>query len=371
MNRREFLKYSAALCASITLGNTSAYANWFQGKKRWGLPLGMLVIDAHAHPDQFYYLGTEPKPPKWIDEFGDESSTLKKIRDLGMHGSSFAAIGDSGTGPRTFDDVLTQIDRVINLEEQGLIRIVRGHKDMPDGSPRKGIIPRAILSLEGASPLGSDEDTVFENLDILYDCGVRMITLMHYLDNQFGQAMQKLREKTDGVGLTGLGVELVERMMDLGMVVDVAHAHYPTLKDIAKIAKRNGIPIIDSHTSLSPCQEFCGGRLRIWKEMEMVAKTGGVICTWPLKWVRDDGSGRLTLYDWAEENYEIKKRLGSEHIALGTDGGGVLPAMVDGYESILDLSKLVEAMDEVGFKRKEIAAYMGGNVYRVLKKCIG
>jgi microsomal dipeptidase-like Zn-dependent dipeptidase len=366
MNRREFLKYSAAVCASITLGNTSAYANWLWGHRGWRLPPGLLVIDAHAHPDQFYYLGPEPKPQAWIDEFGDESSTLKKIRDLGMQGSSFAAIGDS-----TFADVLIQVDRVINLEEQHKIKIVRNSEDLPDGGPRGGFIPRAILSLEGTSALGTDFNTVSANLDILYNRGVRMITLMHKADNQFGEAMLKEHTDKTGTGLTVLGGQVVERIMDLGIVVDVAHAHYATLEDIAGIAGVKGIPLIDSHTSLSPCEDFCGGRLRIWDEMEMVTATGGVVCTWPYKWERADGSGRLTIQDWTEENYEMKERLGSGHVALGTDGGGVLPAFVDGYESILDLPKLIKAMYEIGFGSKAIAAYMGRNVYRLIKECIG
>ena len=328
--------------------------------------MALLVIDPHAHPDQFYYLGPEPKPQAWIDEFGDESSTLNKIRNLRMHGSSFAAIGDS-----TFADVLTQVDRVINLEEQGKIKIVRSSEDLPDGDPRGGFIPHAILSLEGTTALGADFDTVSANLDILYDRGVRMVTLMHKVDNQFGEAMLSERKVITGNGLTVLGGQVVERMMDLGIVVDVAHAHYATLEDIAEIAGAKGIPLIDSHTSLSPCEEFCGGRLRTWKEMEMVTATGGVICTWPLKWERSDGSGRLTIRDWAEENYEMKERLGSPHVALGTDGGGILPAFVDDYESILDLPKLVKSMVEIGFGSGAIAAYMGRNVYRLIKECIG
>jgi microsomal dipeptidase-like Zn-dependent dipeptidase len=288
-----------------------------------------------------------------------------------MQNSSFAAIGDTQTGDLTLDEVMSQMEKVIDLEEQGLVRIIRRHEDLVHGGPPKGFIPGAILSLEGATPLGSDKDMVYRNLDVLYECGVRMITLMHYLDNQFGQAMRKNREKTDGNGLSDLGEKVVERMMELGIVVDVAHAHYPTMRGIAEIAVANGIPLIDSHTSLSPCEEFCGGRLRTWEEMEMIVATNGIICTWPLKWVRDDGSGRLTLYDWAEENYGMKERLGSEHIGLGTDGGGVLPEMIGGYESILDLPKLVKAMDEVGFKRSEIEAHMGGNLFRVIKQCIG
>jgi len=374
MNRREFLKYFSLLGASVALGKTSAYADWLTNEKRNGFPQGMLLIDAHAHPDQFYYMGPTEGPlwQAWCAQLCDDSSTLEKIMKLGMHGSSFAAIGDSQNGPFSFEDqVMKQVNRVINLEEQGLVRIVRRHEDMPHGGPPKGFIPGAILSLEGASPLGDNEVTVFENLSILYECGVRMITLMHYLDNLFGHAMRKDQVNLDDDGLSDLGEKVVERMMELGIVVDVAHAHYQTLIDIAEIAAANGIPLIDSHTSLSPCEILCGGRLRTWEEMEMVASTGGVICTWPLKWEKEGYSGRLNFSDWAEENYKMKERLGSQHIALGTDGGGVLPEMVEGYESILDLPKLVKAMDEVGFKRSEITAYMGGNLFRVIKQCIG
>ncbi len=365
MNRREFLKYCSVLGASVALGKTSAYADWLTNKKRNGFPQGMLLIDAHAHPNQLYLWGNVCTPG-----YCDDSSTLEKMMKLGMHGSSFSAIGDNQSGSLTMLQVSDQIGKVIGLEAQGLVKIVRRHEDMPRGGPPKNYIPGALLSLEGANPLGDGENTVFNNLHTLYRLGVRMITLMHYLDNQFGYAMRRGQVNQRDTGLTDLGKKTVERMMDLGILVDVAHAHYKTLIDIAIIAKTNGIPIIDSHTSLSPCEELCGGRLRIWDEMEMIADTGGLVCTWPLRWERN-GTGRLDITDWAEENYEMKERIGVDHIALGTDGGGLLPQMVDRYESILDLPKLVEAMYEVGFKRSEITAYMGGNLLRVIKKCIG
>jgi microsomal dipeptidase-like Zn-dependent dipeptidase len=67
----------------------------------------------------------------------------------------------------------------------------------------------------------------------------------------------------------------------------------------------------------------------------------------------------------------MKERIGMEHVGLGTDGGGGIPRFVEGYRDIRDLSQLVAAMQEAGFTREEIAAYMGGNTYRVLEACIG
>jgi microsomal dipeptidase-like Zn-dependent dipeptidase len=61
----------------------------------------------------------------------------------------------------------------------------------------------------------------------------------------------------------------------------------------------------------------------------------------------------------------MKKNIGSEHIGIGTDGGGGMP-LVSGYKDVRDLGKLPEALTDVGFTREEIAAFMGKNVHRVL-----
>ena len=364
MNRREFLRYLNGLGLTLAFGAGIAGAEGFARKKGGALPPGMLVIDAHAHPDQFYYLG----PPIVLDD----SSTLAQIESLGMQGSSFAAVGDSSTQPFSLDRVIAQLDYVAGLESRGLVKIVRSRRDLPNAELRKREAPGAIVTLEGASPIGSDPATALLNLDYLHCRGVRMITLMHYLDNPFGEAMRRSHPGKEGTGLTPLGRQVIERMMSLGIVVDVAHAHYATLRDIAEIAKAHRLPVVDSHTSLSPLADPNGGRLRTWEEMEMIASTGGLVCTWPLKWVDPaTGTGRLTLRDWAEENYQMMERLGGEHIGFGTDGGGILPERVDGYRSLLDIPALIDAMDEVGFLRWEIDLYMGRNLSRVLRKCIG
>lgn len=113
-------------------------------------------------------------------------------------------------------------------------------------------------------------------------------------------------------------------------------------------------------------------RSRSWKEMEMVAKTGGVVCTWPLAFNRKTVQ-RVTFLDWAREALAMKQRLGIDHIGLGTDNGGLFKTsrVIKGYKDIRDMTKLAEAMLEVGLTKKDISAFMGGNLLRVLKACIG
>ncbi len=197
-----------------------------------------------------------------------------------------------------------------------------------------------------------------------------MITLMHYRNNELGDIMRMWGNLDPGPahhGLTPTGRRVVERMQHVGMVVDVAHAHFLTLRQIAELSVK---PLLDSHTS--PCSiedPLQCGRFRTWKEMELIAKTEGVVCTWPLAYKRGS-TIRVTFLDWAKEILEMKKRLGMNHVGLGTDGGGNLPGLIEGYRDVRDLAKLKVAMQEVGFSPEEIGAYMGGNFYRVLKNCI-
>lgn len=353
MNRRQFLKYCTVLGASVALGKPSADAKEPTNEKRNGFPPGMLLIDAYAHPDIF------PCPPSC-----DRTSTVEKIKEIGMNASGFAVVEDQNG----FVSLTGHLLGVIASENEGRIVIVRKHSNLPRFVHPPGFAPGAILAVEGATPLGTDLNRV----DVLCDMGVRLITPMHDVTNQFGYVMKYEQPPSDlpssnGVGLSDIGGEMVERMMELGIIVDVAHAYIATLRGIAEVAHHHGVPIIDSHTSLTHRNNPYGmTRARTLEEMKMVAKTGGVVCTWPLSY-----ENRTTFMNWAEEILEIAEEIGMDHVGLGTDGGGGLPDLIEGYGSILDLPKLVEAMNEVGFRREEVAAYMGGNLLRVLKQCIG
>ena len=67
----------------------------------------------------------------------------------------------------------------------------------------------------------------------------------------------------------------------------------------------------------------------------------------------------------------MKKNLGMDHVGLGTDGGGNLPRLIRGYRDVGDLPRLATAMQEAGLSSEDIGLYMGENICRVLKQCIG
>jgi membrane dipeptidase len=364
MNRRQFLRYSAFCGLSVSLGSFSPFPRSFSASKD-DRPLlkGLQIIDAHAHPDRYVY---NSRPT-------DNTSTLKAIQKLGMVASCFAAVGDSvflGQGRVSgteYHSTKTQLEWWLKgIVKPGKVKLVLKSSDVP-AAVNEDRPAGAILAIEGGDALRGNPDTVNE----FYRLGVRIITLIHYRNNELGDTMRMWRNLSPGPpsqGLTLAGRKIVERMQDLGLVVDVSHAHAATLKQIAEMSSR---PLVDSHTN--PCSvedPLQCGRSRTWKEMERIAKTDGVVCTWPLAYTRG-ATIRITFSDWAKEILEMKNRLGIEHVGLGTDGGGGLPGLVEGYRDIGDLLKLVKAMQEVGFSHAEIAAYMGGNFHRALRSCIG
>ncbi|HEX7539156.1 MAG TPA: membrane dipeptidase, partial [Syntrophales bacterium] len=298
---------------------------------------------------------------------------VRAITNMGMAASIFSAVGDRvylsrGRLPGTeYQNTMVQLDFWKDgIVKKGKVRLVLKSADIPD-APVPGSVPGAILAIEGGDPLAGNSDRVNE----FYNYGVRLITLLHYNNNQLGDCMKNwpgLNPGPKNNGLTAAGRSVVERMQALGMVVDVAHADSPTLKQVCEMSRR---PVVDSHSH--PCSlndlKQCG-RLRTWKDMEAVAQTGGVVCTWPLA-TGQGKSKRETFRDWATEILEMKRNIGMEHVGLGTDGGGGLPRFVKGYGNVRDLAQLVKAMQDAGFTREEISAYMGGNTDRVLQACIG
>jgi len=356
MNRRTFLSVLGA--GLLAAGCPDALA--FFGSPRLTAEQrktleGLLIIDAHAHPDG-YRIDSRTR---------DNAASLEAIRELGMAACSFAAIGDTAAATRgrttgsDYELAKVQLDFWMDgLVKTGKVKLVRKASDIPT-STGQGYAPGAILSIEGGDALSGNTERVNE----FYDYGVRMITLVHLGANELGESTAYAQ----GAGLTAKGRRVVERMQERGVLVDVAHASPLTLKHAGEVSRR---PLVDSHTHLcASSDESRCGRLRTWQGMEIVAKTGGVVCTWPMG--DNARSRRETFRDWAKEILAMKKRIGMEHVGLGTDGGGGLPRFVDGYRYVRDLVHLVGAMREEGFTRGEISDYLGGNFYRVLRKSIG
>jgi len=361
MKRRNFIKCLAMLglgpLISRFLFSCAEPSIKFEAAPSATKPL--VIFDAHAHPDQFF----SERPPRV-----DASASMESIRAAGVLGCSFSAVGDLVAISRghlsgsEYVATQNQLARVQKRIDAGKLTVVKTSADVLTGEKT---VPRAVLTIEGGDCLQGD----VRQLDAFYASGVRSVCLMHYTINDIGDICT---EKPKHNGLTPFGKRVVEKMQTLGMVVDVAHAHFLTSKEIAAISSK---PIMDSHTNPAPIGNPSESndkgirRMRSWKEMEWVAQTGGIVCTWPLRYTHE-GWRRETFDDWAKEIVQMKSRLGIEHVALGTDGGGMMPSLVRSYRDYRDLPKLAGAMEKAGLSAGDIQAYMSGNFLRVFYACV-
>jgi membrane dipeptidase len=348
MKRREFLSACAGFLAGALVGRTSVFSATVRPEA--DLLQGITIIDAHSHPDEFW-------STRSVTDF---SASFTSIKKLGMSACVFCAVGDSkdprvGFWEESFPGVMVQLDKAMRYVQTGQTKLVLKASDIPNPL-RPGDPVGAILGIEGANPLQDD----LARFDEVYRFGVRLITLGHYKVSGLTDVMT---EPPKHGGLSALGRKAIEKMDKLGIVIDVAHASADALKQIAEVTRR---PLIDSHTNPCPGDTRPCGRFRSWREMELIAKTDGVVCTWPIAWRKGDYR-RETFLDWAKEISAMKQRIGIEHVGLGTDSGGHLPDRVAGFKDVADLGKLVAAMLEAGLTREDVAAYMGGNFLRVFR----
>ena len=203
----------------------------------------------------------------------------------------------------------------------------------------------AILATEGLQPI----EGKLENVDTLYDAGFRITGLTHFFDNEIGGSAHGLEKG----GLTPLGRQVIKRLEEKAMLIDLAHASRPLIDDVLAISTR---PVLVSHTGV---EGTCKGPRNLSDQhLKAIAATGGVI-----------GIGYWDAAICATSVEAIVKAMrytanliGVQHVALGSDFNGTIHAPFD----VTGLPQLTEGLLKAGFSHADIAAIMGGNVQRLL-----
>ena len=211
-----------------------------------------------------------------------------------------------------------------------------------------------IWAVEDARILGSD----LSRIDLLYRCGVRVITPVWAGETVIGGAFDT--EK----GLTEFGRSAVSIFLRLGIIPDISHSSEQTAKEIFELAERAEIPVIASH-SCSYSVRNHPRNLRDY-QFEMVKKSGGIVglsfCAYHLS----DKAKGLCAVDDVMQHIDHYFSLGGEDIlCIGADFDGAgMPCGIDGIQSIPDLYRTVEA--KYGKKIADKIFYE--NAYNFFKK---
>lgn len=203
----------------------------------------------------------------------------------------------------------------------------------------------ALLATEGLHPL----EGRLENLDRLYDAGFRIAGITHYFDNEVGGSAHGL----DKGGLTPFGRQVVARLEEKRMLIDLAHASPAVIDEVLAMATR---PVLFSHGGV---QGTCPGPRNLSDDqLRRIAANGGLVGIgfWDIA-VCD-----TTVAAIVNAIRYTAGLIGVEHVALGSDFNGTVRTAFDAS----GLPMLTEGLLAAGFNEGEIAAIMGENVRRLL-----
>jgi len=268
----------------------------------------------------------------------------------------FAAIGGAlqflslwVPGDVTGDRALHRAMRLVGVLREGLRRqggfsILDRIKDRIPG------VPGVMLSFEGADPLADDPKL----LEAFHALGVRMVSLTWNGRNGFADGLLVSDRPS---GLTRLGRDLLRRMADLDMVLDLAHIAEPGFWDA--LDAYPGRVVVSHANARAVCDH---PRNMDDDQIRAIAERGGVIGT--VLYPRFIG-GEGDLATLALHVQHLQGVGGHGVLGLGADLDGI-SALPAGFEGVQDLPRVTAALLEAGLDETAVAAWLGGNWLRVL-----
>jgi membrane dipeptidase len=227
-----------------------------------------------------------------------------------------------------------------------------------------------LLSIEGVEPWETDDDL----LDDFWQLGVRMASLTWNFRNVFADGVS---EPAAG-GLSSRGRRLVERLVERGVILDLAHASEQTFTDVLELS--GDAPVLVSHAACRAVYET--PRNVSDAQMEAIAARGGVLGIMILPFVIDlDRPMIERVVDHVDHAVAV---MGVEHVALGGDfftqiahAGATVPSVatadddaIEGLAGPEHYPALVAAMRARGYDGDRLGRILGTNLVDFLRRSL-
>ncbi len=211
-----------------------------------------------------------------------------------------------------------------------------------------------------------------QRVDVLYNAGIRLAGLTYRRKNYIGDGHL---ERNDG-GLSTFGIDVVKRMNDLGMVVDLSHASFRTAMDAIEHSQA---PVAFSHDgsyTLGLDQgggEYASGRLRRDEELVACAQKGGIVGVTVQPSVISSWGSTLSIERLLDHYDYMVKLLGVDHVAIGTDSsvGVRSTGYVEGVESPAEAKNIIRGLITRGYSDTDILKITGGNALAFFRRVMG
>ncbi len=339
----------------------------------------------------------------WVmdhDLTGRTHSDLDRLKKGGVDVQLFSVYCDGDTknpyayANRAMDSLdavaLRNPDKIIKVSSYAeMLKVVQQHKIA------------AMFGVEGGHMIEDD----LAKLEVLYNRGARYLTLTHNIAPSWASsaADETTKPNLPNKGLTDFGRQVVQRMNQLGMMIDVSHSGDQTFWDVIKLSSK---PIIASHSSV---YSLVSHRRNLKDDqIKAISKNGGVIqvnfnpgfidssfdkkeAAFMAKHQTEFDSmmksGMKDYYamDYLNNKYAeeanamrpplsalidhidyIVKLVGVDYVGLGSDFDGInlTPQHLD---DVTTYPLITKALVEKGYSKGDISKVLGGNLLRVLK----
>jgi membrane dipeptidase len=326
-------------------------------------------------------------------------SDLQRMKEGGVD-AQFFSIWCDGLKPNPYAWANREIDTVLAWTNRNPDKMVQAFtaSDIVEAAKQKKLA--VLFGVEGGHMIEND----LTKLDALYKRGTRYMTLTWNNSTNWATSALDETTKADSLthkGLTDFGKQIVRRMNELGMLIDLSHVGEQTFWDAINTTTK---PVLVSHSCV---YKLCPFRRNLKDDqIKAVAKNGGVIhlnfysgFLDPAFEARSDAfTARhktemdsmlkinpepyfMQVYLFEKYPAEVKdlrppmsllidhldyivKMVGVDYVGLGSDFDGVnsLPAGLEGVENF---PKITAELVKRGYSKKDIRKILGGNFLRV------
>lgn len=296
------------------------------------------------HCDTLYEMFTKNKEIFKNDLNIDIERSLKYRPYIGC----FAVwIPDNMRGKNAFD-FFNKLSKKL-YEQENLyskyFKVCKSFEDIKNLKERQGI----ILTVEGSAALGGK----IENVNSLYKSGVRIMTLTWNGKCEVG----------DGAdfkgGLSDFGYEVVKKMEEIGIIIDVSHASEKLFYDLSQIASK---PFIATHSN---SQTICSHRRNLTDEQfETIKSVKGLVGITFCRYFLSDKK-QAHFDDLLRHVEHFLERGGENILAIGSDFDGTeLPVDILGIESI---EKIYENFLKYNYSERLLDKIFFKNAYNFMR----
>lgn len=200
-------------------------------------------------------------------------------------------------------------------------KIIEENKLIPEGV-------KYVYGIEGLDYLEKIDD-----VEYLYKMGVRSANIVWNNENKFGGGSKASKD----TGLTSLGMELVEKLVETGITIDLSHANEKTFFDITDYLsylkqKGRAIRVIASHSN---AKKLCDVPRNLTDEQLLtIKKLGGIVGVVGIKRFCKTGNiDEVTIGDYLKHIEYIANLFGgTSQIGIATDDMKYYPIDKEYYD---------------------------------------